>query len=215
MGKDDFLQLLVTQLSHQDPMNPMDGQEFAAQLAQFSSLEQLSNMNETLNQSLDSDVMLAQSISNNMAVGLIGHDVLTVGNDLSPDDSSINFQLSAPAVTVAIDVRDDQGHLVRQLSATGLDQGIHHLAWDGKDASGNPLPVGDYTFSVSALDGSGVAVSSLPVQQFTVEGIRYIDGQAWLNTGQGVVAMGDVLEVLDPGDPASSSPPDAFWDVVE
>lgn len=204
MGKDDFLQLLVTQLSHQDPMNPMDGQEFAAQLAQFSSLEQLSNMNTSLSESLDNDVVLAQSIANNLAVGLIGREVLTLGDHLSPDDENIHFQLASPAASVQVDVLNPQGQLVRTLEAGAMSEGTQSLSWDGRDSDGNLLPDGDYTFTITARDSTGEAVSSLAVQRSRVDGISYIDGQAWLSTGEGVVALGDVVEVLESDDQTES-----------
>ncbi|MDP3830447.1 MAG: flagellar hook capping FlgD N-terminal domain-containing protein, partial [Ignavibacteriaceae bacterium] len=83
LGKDDFMKLMLTQLKHQDPLNPMEGSEFAAQLAQFSSLEQLSNLNELTAQSIDANYYLTQSINNTMTATLIGKDVKLSGNVLN------------------------------------------------------------------------------------------------------------------------------------
>ena len=69
MGKDEFLLLLVTQMRHQDPMNPMDGQQFAAQLAQFSSVEQLINIDRTLAASGEMNSLLAQGVNSGVAAG--------------------------------------------------------------------------------------------------------------------------------------------------
>ena len=76
LGKDDFLQILVAQLQAQDPLAPMEGQEFASQLAQFSSLEQLTNVNDNLEASQAFDV----AMSNNSAIALIGKNVDAPGN---------------------------------------------------------------------------------------------------------------------------------------
>ena len=81
--KDDFLKLLVTQLQNQDPLNPASNQEFASQLAEFSSLEQLTQMNESLESNLDSDLLLAQSLNNSTATGFIGHEVHATGTPQS------------------------------------------------------------------------------------------------------------------------------------
>src|SRR5210317_754089 len=78
MGKDDFLNLLITQLQNQDPLKPTDSTEFTAQLAQFSSLEQLGNVNENLKQLQD----FQASINNSQAVSLIGKEITATGNSL-------------------------------------------------------------------------------------------------------------------------------------
>ena len=80
MGKDDFLKMLVAQLKHQDPMNPMEGQEFAAQLAQFSSVEQLVQLNKQYEAQAESTAALAESLANNGALSTIGRTVLAVGD---------------------------------------------------------------------------------------------------------------------------------------
>ena len=66
MDKNTFLQLLIAQLNYQDPLQPMENEQFVAQLAQFSSLEQMQNMNDNLEQSIESDFLLNQSLNNSM-----------------------------------------------------------------------------------------------------------------------------------------------------
>jgi flagellar basal-body rod modification protein FlgD len=75
LGKDDFLKLLTVQLQNQDPMSPLENNELVAQLAQFSSLEQMANMNQSLQDSLDSDLLVGQLLNNTMATTLIGRSV--------------------------------------------------------------------------------------------------------------------------------------------
>jgi flagellar basal-body rod modification protein FlgD len=75
LGKDQFLQLLVAQMKHQDPLNPMDGQEMAAQLAQFSSVEQLVTINESIANQAASQSALLDSLGGGLALGAIGKEV--------------------------------------------------------------------------------------------------------------------------------------------
>ena len=89
LGKDDFLKMMIAQLKHQDPMNPMDGTAFTAQLAQFSSLEQLQNVNTQLT----SFTKQQQALGNSQAVNLIGKQVLAKGNTVSVDGSPVDARL--------------------------------------------------------------------------------------------------------------------------
>ncbi|MEW5924335.1 MAG: flagellar hook capping FlgD N-terminal domain-containing protein, partial [Candidatus Zixiibacteriota bacterium] len=89
LGKEEFLQLLVAQLTHQDPLEPMEDTQFIAELAQFSSLEQLQNMNESLGNSLDWDYLQMQTINNTMATSLIGREVQATFNNLYLDDDNL------------------------------------------------------------------------------------------------------------------------------
>ena len=83
LGKDDFLQLLITQLKNQDPLNPTDGTEFASQLAQFSSLEQLTNLNDAIQQNMNNSYYLTQSINNSLASNLVGKNVTVLSDSIT------------------------------------------------------------------------------------------------------------------------------------
>src|SRR5512145_3299493 len=87
LGKDEFLKMLIAQLKHQDPLNPMDGTAFTAQLAQFSSLEQLQNINTQLT----SFTKQQQSLGNTQAVNLIGREVLAKGNAIQAEGKPVDL----------------------------------------------------------------------------------------------------------------------------
>ena len=128
LGRDEFLQLLVTQLSNQDPLNPMDGQEFAAQLAQFSSLEQLISINETMIQSGEINGLLAQSVNSGVAADLIGKTIEAEGNEFhfnGEDATTLRFELGSAASEVQVEVYNPAGQLIRTESLSNLDSGEH------------------------------------------------------------------------------------------
>jgi len=96
LGKDDFLNLLITQLQNQDPLSPMDSTEFSAQLAQFSSLEQLSNVNENL----ETLLLYQGSLNNSQAVSFIGKTITASGDSVLITDGipdNIHFELAGDA----------------------------------------------------------------------------------------------------------------------
>ncbi|MFQ5752983.1 MAG: flagellar hook assembly protein FlgD, partial [bacterium] len=126
LGKDDFLKILVTQLTHQDPINPIKGEEFAAQLAQFSSVEQLHNINSNLENVLDMDLLLNQAINNTLATTLIGKEVKSIGNRVSLHEGesvNLHYRLSSPASKVVIEIKDSAGTLVRSVELQNLSEG--------------------------------------------------------------------------------------------
>ncbi len=120
LGKDDFLKILVTQLRNQDPTDPMQADEFAVQLAQFSSVEQLNNISATLENNIELDLMLNQMINNTMATTFIGKQARAAGNTFQVSqgqDSELHYSLAEPAKRVRIHIRDASGELVRTINA--------------------------------------------------------------------------------------------------
>jgi len=194
MGKDAFLTLLITQLQHQDPLNPADSTEFTAQLAQFSSLEQLNNVNENL-----SALKLYQaSINNAQAVSFIGKDVVATGNSVearSGQTVACEFDLAKPAQKVVVSVYDATGAFVKDVVATGLTAGRQTVSWDGRDRGGNTVADGAYTFEVQAEGSGKEAVAATTYTRGTVSGVSFQDGVTYLAVGNRRVAIGDVVQV--------------------
>lgn len=199
LGKDDFLTLLITQLKYQDPMNPLDGTEFAAQLAQFSTVEQLANMNDTLEASVTTNQLMAQSIGNTLATTLIGKDVKASGNSVQwTGDSAVRFgyTLSSAADSVTVKVYDEAGTLVRTMTDTSVEGGDNTMTWDGKDDSGATMAAGKYTIAVEAENASGAAVTSSTFLFGTVEGVRFTaSGTVFVVDGM-EIPLANILEIL-------------------
>ncbi|MCH8488652.1 MAG: flagellar hook assembly protein FlgD [Oceanicaulis sp.] len=154
---DTFLRLLTQQLQNQDPLNPMDSQEFVTQLVQFSSVEQQIAQTRSL------DALLAmQSASAVMsASGYVGREV-TLATDtaeLADGQARWSYSLDRNAQGTDLVVSDRNGRVVATLpGATGT--GSHDFAWDGKDMAGNTLPPGLYKLEVVARDAEGERITS-------------------------------------------------------
>lgn len=203
MGKDAFLTLLITQLQHQDPLNPADSTEFTAQLAQFSSLEQLSNVNANL-----TALKLYQaSINNAQAVSFIGKEIVSKGNHLEVKDgraSACEFELSAAAKQVVVSVYDATGNFVTEIRPAALGAGKQSLVWDGRDRNGNTVVDGDYTFEVQAKGDGGEPIAVTTYSRGLVTGVTFEDGITYLIVGRSKVPVGDVTQVSQAPSPAAS-----------
>jgi flagellar basal-body rod modification protein FlgD len=198
LGKDDFLKLLTVQLQHQDPLEPQDNTEMVAQLAQFSSLEQLENMNANLASSLDLDLILTQVLNNTAAAGLIGKSVLANGNavELEAGESvNINFDLAANAESLTVTIYDESGTLIRTIEETGIEAGRQFTEWDGKDLSGNDVSGGTYTFKVTAADGEGNSIGVTPLVMGGVDVVKFVNGEAVLVIDGIEVAISEIVEI--------------------
>lgn len=150
---DTFLTLLTEQLQNQDPLEPMDSQQFVEQLTQFSSVEQLISSNESL------ETLLAlQSASSRMgATDFIGRDV-TVSSDqaaLADGRADWTYALPRQAASNEIVISDQAGRVVASFANQETGQGAHTFTWDGTDAVGNQLPAGIYTLESVAKDSEG------------------------------------------------------------
>jgi flagellar basal-body rod modification protein FlgD len=200
LGKDDFMQLLVTQLRNQDPLSPMENQEFAAQLAQFGSLEQLSSIDTKIGEGVNVDLILTQAINNSMAATLIGKEITAIGDTiyLEQDGSAeIGFKLNSFASDVKVNIKDAAGNVVRTLEASGMGSGKQTLEWDGKNGDGETLPSGTYSYEVTATDSDGNSIGVLPLMMGYVSSVRYTDGGAVLIVNGNEITFADVLEIGD------------------
>lgn len=198
MGKDEFLKLLITQLANQDPLNPMDGQQFAAQLAQFSSVEQLMNISGALAENGELNGMLAQSINSGVAAGLIGKSVESASDEVNFDGESpidLSFRLDDNADSVKVTIRDEAGNLVRKFDLNGRSSGDHSFEWNGDDLSGQQVKAGLYTFEVTATNKAGGTVEAKEFLRGTVDRITFGQEGIMLWIGKVRVPMSAVESV--------------------
>lgn len=200
LGKEQFLQLLVTQLKHQNPMEPTSNEDFIAQLATFASLEQL----QDINTGTQTGILMQQSVTNALSTSLIGKDVLLDTSTISlagGGESDFLVDLDAEGfLTVAI--KNADGETVRTLTLEGEDglplaAGEHQFSWDGKDDAGVTVPDGDYTVAVTAKDGTGAAVAAKTWLRGHVDGVRFSDGVAYVVVGDMEFTLADVIEIRE------------------
>ena len=181
-GKEDFMKILLKQLNYQDPLNPMDSTQFTSQLTQFSSLEQLTNINSTL----DNVLAFQHSMQNASITNLIGRTIKASGDTTYlKNTADINYELSKDAASVKISIYDGAGKLVLTKETGPQLKGDNKFIWDGKDVSGNQMQEGSYTFEVKAKDASGGAVNALTNSSGMVTGVVFEDDLAYLVLNDG------------------------------
>ncbi len=157
MGKDDFLKLLVTQLQNQDPTDPIDNKALISEDAQFSSLEQMTNINTAINNLIASQANNALSDATNM----IGKRVASTNQSITLSKGvavPTHLNLSNDADVTAI-VTDKNNNVVRNESLGKLTKGEHTFVWNGFDNSGTAMSDGTYKISFTAADSNGNAVN--------------------------------------------------------
>ena len=186
---DTFLKLLTTQLQNQDPMSPMDSNEFTQQLVAFSSVEQQINTNDNL-QSL---IALSLSQQASAAVNYIGHSVVMTSGKSALQSGACDwtYNLGAGASATTLTVKDASGKVV--YSGSGETQaGNNDFAWDGKDANGNQLPDGQYTLSVTATAADGSAITSSIASKALVTAVDMSGTTPMLVLGAMEIPLSDV-----------------------
>ena len=188
LGKDAFLKLLVAQISHQDPMKPMDDTAFVSQLAQYSALEQQLGTNTRL------DTMTAQQkgLANTELAGMVGK-MVTVNGDtasLSGDGTGapIRFTLGAVATDVNVTIRDAGGNVIRTVKLGPESSGVIKFTWDGKNDSGQSQPAGVYKVSVEAKGVGGGAVQVTQQSTGLLKSVSFDEGYAKLTLADGTSA---------------------------
>lgn len=192
-----FLTLLTTQLKNQDPLEPLDSNEFTAQLVQFTSVEQ----SIQTNQLLESLVALQSSNSANAAVSYLGKEVTAEGmsSRLSDGSASWNYSLPFAASETKLTITDVLGRAVYTTDGE-IGDGDHRFTWDGNDANGSPLPDGTYNLVVTATDVLGNEIETATEVTGIVRSVSFQNGFPILDIDGVDVSLGDVLAIVEPTD---------------
>lgn len=200
--KAQFLTLLVTQLRYQDPLNPMQGTEFTQQLAMFSSLEQLININKSLGKLGGMETAFAQG----QAVGMLGKQVLAEGNTVTVTGgtaSNLAFSLDQASTDTMVNVFGPDGALVGVFDAGNRGAGLHTIAFPAVDQQGNPMQDGTYTFSVLAFATDGKPIQAKTFSSGIVQGVKFAQDGTLLTVGTKDIPLSSVVQITEPQAPAS------------
>jgi flagellar basal-body rod modification protein FlgD len=196
-AKDQFLRLLVAQLEHQNPLDPQDGAAFVAQLAQFSSLEQVTESNQRL-----AALEAGQATGARAAMtDVVGRGVLARADQIELDPGAgalpeLSVHLGGPAAKVEVVVTDAEGHEVKRFAIGPHPAGNVPIPYDGTDAAGHPLPPGTYHFAVEAESAQGGAVAGYAQLRGHVSALVFgADGASHFRIGGVTITPADIISI--------------------
>ena len=197
LGKDQFLELLVAQMNNQDPLSPQENGEFIAQLAQFSTVEGISNLNTSM-ESLLSGYQSSQALQ---ASSMVGRTVIVPADQAVVDtEAGLEGQLALQqnSTNVFVNIYDQAGSLVKTINLGSQEAGMHDFTWDGTDASGNLAEPGIYTVeAMASIDGKNTQMATLlPANVDSVSLGAGGSGEMLLNVaGLGSISLSNVYAI--------------------
>lgn len=191
---DTFLQLLTTQLRNQNPLDPLDTNQFTQQLVQFTSVEQQLKTN----QFLEAMMLTGQNSSNGQAVSYVGKIVTASGNksEMVNGKATWNFAV-AESAQITVNVRDMSGNVVfTKQGAVGEGENI--FVWDGVGSDGTRKPDGSYSITIEARNGNGKLITVATEMTGEVTGVDFTGTEPVLIVGTARVNLSSVLSVRAP-----------------
>lgn len=187
-----FLTLLTAQLKNQDPMSPVDSNQFTAQLTQMAGVEQQLLTNDLLKGLLEAQ----QGGGLNGAANYIGREATAVwsATKFSDGEASWSYELGANADSATLQVLDGSGKVVWSGDAPAKTAGVHAFTWDGEATAGADGQDGQvYTLKVTAKDAAGNAVDSQVLTTGRITGVEMYDGQPYLTVGKSILPLSTVI----------------------
>ncbi len=189
---DTFLKILTTQLQNQNPLEPLDTNQFTQQLVQFSSVEQEIKSNKNLEQ------LIALSGANAFTgvVSYIGKEVTAEGatTNLSDGQASWSFSLTKDAPSTTLTIRNSAGSIVKTESVDGKF-GANAFAWDGRSDAGNTVPDGLYSLTVEAKDVDDNFISATTTVKGVVEGVDLTSNEPLLRVNGTTIKLSSVKAI--------------------
>jgi len=198
MDKDAFFKLMLAQLKNQDPTNPLKSHEMAAQLASFSSLEQMQNMNTTLN-----EIKMGQKPSESyQALNLLGKSVAGDSSRITRNSGDkehfLEFELPLDCADVSVKIRNAEGTVVRAYDLKNLKKGVNKVNWNGLDEKSTAQPEGEYHASIEGKTAEGKKVAVKTEFEGVITGVNYTKTGPVLLVGHQAIHMKDVKKIIDP-----------------
>ncbi len=201
-----FLKLLTTQLKNQDPLSPLDSNDFTAQLTQMAGVEQQLLTNDLL------QALVNQSTGGlDSAVHYIGKEVVAAGSAVRLDEGSAtwSYELATNAGAATLEVLDSTGAVVWSGPAPELESGVHDFTWNGETAAGGQRPDGGvYTLRVNATTAGGQTVGSQVLIRGVVTAVELYDGVPYVTIGGSILPMSQVISVNAPTAPTAQADTD-------
>jgi flagellar basal-body rod modification protein FlgD len=195
LGMEDFMNLLVTELTHQDPFKPMENSEMATQISQFATVSGIDDLNSSFDD-FASNMIAEQSIQ---AANLVGHEVMIESYlGVLPSGGSLTGGVYIPssATNVKVQISDSSGALIREISLGQQEQGIAQFSWDGFTDTGDYADPGQYQISATAsIDDTDQALSTMVNANVESVSIGSSEGVLVSLEGLGLVSIDDVLEI--------------------
>lgn len=194
---DDFLNIFLTQLQYQDPLNPMEGTDMTAQIAQITMVEQQYNTTEALS-------TISQQLANQQSsqfLGYLGKAVMIDGSAITLKDGEViggNYIITDDASSVEIVIYDQDGNEINTLNPGELEAGEHKVEWNGMDYDGNLMDDDLFYYEITATDYSDNDVEVQTTYSGIVTGITYEDDQPCFITNEGTISIDSIIRVYEP-----------------
>lgn len=198
LDKDAFFKLMLAQLKNQDPMNPLKNHEMAAQLAQFSSLEQMSNMNTTLTRMEGKQAAPENFQALNLIGKAVAGDSSKVTRTQFDKTHDFSFNLPANASDATIKIFNAKGEEIRKYKLNNLQAGANKINWNGENDSGDNQPPGDYQFRIEATGLNGQKLAVKTDFSGVISGLSFTTEGPVLLVGNKAIKMKDVRQITDP-----------------
>ncbi len=191
---EDFIKLFITQLQYQDPMNPIENNEMAIQLALFNQVDQLFKINKTLENLLN----MSKSLDLAYISNLIGKKVkleTNIGRVENGEFLGGEFTLEEPVNNLEILIRDSNGNIVDKITLNGLKEGTYKIEWNATDKEGNKVPDGNYIFIILIPSGN-IAQNITPTMVAKVTGAKLGDNTQIIINEEYPISLNNIKELI-------------------
>jgi len=196
LDKNAFLQLLVAELQNQNPLEPMNNQDFINQMAQFTTMEQMSNMSQSLQGFLET----MKSTSKIEAAAVVGKYAVVEVNEILLDEGearNILFSVEQPG-QIKIVIKNEDGKIVTTEEMGNLEEGLHTYTWSGRDNAGTLLPDGAYSYELYLTDGDGKETAFGGVEGGIVQAVNFTGDKMYVMIDGMKHPFDKIIEVSEP-----------------